>query len=162
MGRLEDLAAQYAANARYDLSQALDHITSLDEEGELGDHDLGRIADRYHLMTWWQKVTDLTHGSEDTVDGATAILTVRQRAHRYLLEVGARTHGSAFALAMAESRRTAAHTFLNATRQLADALTPPPPPGTHPAKQPAEHPTAHPAPAGPGPGPGAWSDPPVF
>ncbi|GAA4102313.1 hypothetical protein [Nonomuraea soli] len=133
MGRLEDLLAQFANDARYELSQALTPVCSLDDEGKLGDHDLGRIADRYHLMTWWQEVTDLTHGIEEAVDGGTAILTVRQRARRYLLEVRVRAYGSASTMAMAESRRASAQTFLDQTRQLADALTPPLARGAHPA-----------------------------
>ncbi|MFI6296655.1 hypothetical protein ACIBEJ_34055 [Nonomuraea sp. NPDC050790] len=153
MGRLEDLISTHAANARYELSQALTSITSLDEEGKLGDYDLGRIADRYHLMTWWQEVTDLTCGIEETVDGGTAVLMIRQRAQRYLLEVRVRTFSSAFTMAMAESRRNAAQNFLDATRQLADALTPPPPPDAHPDDTYGGH---------AGPGSGVWSDPPVF
>lgn len=124
MDQFEDLISTHAANARYDLGQALTPVCSLDDEGKLGDHDLGRIADRYHLMTWWQEVTDLTHGIEETIDGGTALLTVRQRAQRYLIEVGVRAYGSTFAFAMAESRRSAAQAFLDATRQIADALAP--------------------------------------
>ncbi|WP_157254891.1 hypothetical protein [Nonomuraea typhae] len=152
MSRLEDLVIQYATNARHALSEALDRVCSLDDEGKLGDYDLGRIADRYHLMTWWQEVTDLTHGIEDTVDGGTAVLTVRQRAQQFLLE--ARTpYGGAFALAMAESRRAAAQSFLDKTRQLADALTPPHTPAARPDDTYGGH-------AGPLPDP--WTSPPVF
>ncbi|MFE0156731.1 hypothetical protein ACFWY5_57070 [Nonomuraea sp. NPDC059007] len=152
MGRLEDIASQYATNARHALSEALDHICSLDEEGNLGDYDLGRIADHYHHLAWWQQVTDLTHGIENTVDGGTAVLTVRQRAQQFLLE--ARTpYGGAFALAMAESRRAAAQTFLDKTRQLADALTTPPTPDARPDDTYGGH-------AGPLPDP--WNEPPVF
>jgi hypothetical protein len=143
MGRLEDLISTHAANARHDLGKALTAVCSIDDEAMLGDSDLGRIADYYHRMTWWQQVTDLTHGREETVDGGTAILTVRQRAQHYLVNTRERGYSSAFAVAMAESRRDAAQTFLEATRQLAEALTPPP----ARTPRPAGPPSVGPAPA---------------
>ncbi|NBF00617.1 hypothetical protein FE391_46905 [Nonomuraea sp. KC401] len=122
MGRLEDLAVQYANAARWDLRQALTRIVRLDEEGTLHDKDLGRIAYAYQRLSWWQQVTDLTHGREDTVDGASALLTVRQHAQRLLLHARPVTNGGLFAQAMEESRRGGARAFLDATDKLAQAL----------------------------------------
>lgn len=122
MGRLEDLATSYASNARYDLGKALNRIASLDDEGTLGDDDLSRIADFYHRMAWWQQVTDLTQGREETVDGGNALLAVRQRAQEFLINARPVTSGGLFAQAMAESRRGGARAFLDATQKLADAL----------------------------------------
>ncbi|MGW2157529.1 hypothetical protein [Nonomuraea sp. NPDC001699] len=126
MGRLEDLAMYNASLARHDLSEALNRIASLDDVGTLRDKDLGRIAYAYQRMSWWQQVTDLTHGREETVDGATALLTVRQRAEQLLINTRPLTNGGLFALAMAESRRGGARAFLDATQNLAEALTLPP------------------------------------
>ncbi|MEV4800768.1 hypothetical protein AB0K18_12210 [Nonomuraea sp. NPDC049421] len=122
MGRLEDLAMHNATLARHELSEALNRIGSIDDEGTLRDKDLGRIAHAYHRMSWWQQVTDLTHGQEETVDGATALLIVRQRAQESLINARPLTNGGLFALAMAESRRGGARAFLDATQALADAL----------------------------------------
>ncbi|MET9244919.1 hypothetical protein [Nonomuraea sp. NPDC003709] len=122
MGRLEDLAVHYANAARWELSEALNRIASLDDEGTLHDKDLGRIAYAYQRMSWWQQVTDLTHGSEETVDGGTALLTVRQRAHESLINARPVNNGGLFAQAMAESRRGGARAFLDATEKLAEAL----------------------------------------
>ncbi|MFC7101201.1 hypothetical protein ACFQQB_12385 [Nonomuraea rubra] len=105
MGRLEDLAVHYANAARWELSQALNRIATLDDEGTLHDKDLARIAYAYQRMSWWQQVTDLTHGREDTVDGATALLTVRQRAQDLLINARPVNNGGLFVLAMAEARR---------------------------------------------------------
>ncbi|MFD9950744.1 hypothetical protein ACFWYW_59255 [Nonomuraea sp. NPDC059023] len=85
MGRLEDLASQHATNARHALGEALDRVCSLDDEGNLDDATLARIAHTYHRLAWWQQVTDLTHGIENTLDGGTAILTVRQHAREFLI-----------------------------------------------------------------------------
>ncbi|WP_431904022.1 hypothetical protein [Nonomuraea sp. bgisy101] len=133
MGRLEDLATSYANNARYDLGKALNRIASLDDEGTLGDDDLSLIAYSYHRMSWWLQVTDLTHGREETVDGGTALLTVRQRAQEFLIDARLVTSGGLFAQAMAESRRGGARAFLDATQKLADALALPVEPDAHPA-----------------------------
>ncbi|MEV0615683.1 hypothetical protein AB0I81_20375 [Nonomuraea sp. NPDC050404] len=122
MGRLEDLAVHYANAARRELSEALNRIASLDEEGTLHDKDLGRIAYAYQRMSWWQQVTDLTHGREDTMDGGTALLTVRQRARNLLINARPVSNGGLFALAMAEVRRGGARAFLDATEKLANAL----------------------------------------
>ncbi|MFI9552699.1 hypothetical protein [Nonomuraea endophytica] len=161
MGRLEERASQHAHDARHALGEALDRVCSLDDEGNLDDATLARIAHTYHRMSWWQQVTDLTHGIEDTVDGGTAILTVRQHAREFLISARP-SHGGLFAQAMAESRRNAAQGFLAATQRIADALTPP------------HTPTAPPAPAAPatrpddtygghaGPLPDPWTTPPVF
>lgn len=144
MERLEDLATRYVNNARHDLGDALTPIFSLDEEGTLGDKDLGRIAYAYQRMSWWQQVTDLTHGREETVDGATALLIVRQRAEELLVNARPLTNGGLFALAMAESRRGGARAFLDATQKLADALTPPPARDARPADGPTAHTTSPP------------------
>ncbi|MEU4574622.1 hypothetical protein [Nonomuraea sp. NPDC023979] len=136
MGRLEDLAVHNANLARYELSEALNRIAHLDEEGTLHDKDLGRIAHAYHRMSWWQQVTDLTHGREETVDGATALLTVRQQAEQLLINARPLTNGGLFALAMAESRRGGARAFLDATQKLAEALALPPSRDTSPAANP--------------------------
>ncbi|SEN78737.1 hypothetical protein [Nonomuraea pusilla] len=144
MGRLEDLALHNASLARHELSEALNRIVCLDDEGTLRDKDLGRIAYAYHRMSWWQQVTDLTHGCEETVDGATAILIVRQRAQELLINARPLVNGGLFALAMAESRRGGARAFLDATQTLADALTPPP--GRD--AEPVNATTAHAMPAG--------------
>ncbi|MFB4284999.1 hypothetical protein ACBJ59_57715 [Nonomuraea sp. MTCD27] len=122
MGRLEDLAIHHATAARWELGEALNRIASLDDEGTLHDKDLGRIAYAYQRMTWWQQVTDLTHGREETVDGATALLTVRQRAQDLLINARPVNNGGLFALAMAECRRGGARAFLDATEKLVDAL----------------------------------------
>ncbi|MBF8194460.1 hypothetical protein ITP53_54170 [Nonomuraea sp. K274] len=122
MGRLEDLAVQYANAARWELNQALTRIVCLDEEGMLHDKDLGRIAYAYQRLSWWRQVTDLTHGREEPVGGATALLTVRQRAHALLLHARPVTNGGLFAQAMEESRRGGARAFLDATEKLAEAL----------------------------------------
>ncbi|MBB6553323.1 hypothetical protein [Nonomuraea rubra] len=122
MGRLEDLAVHYANTARWELSQALNRIATLDDEGTLHDKDLGRIAYAYQRMSWWQQVTDLTHGREEPIDGATALLTVRQRAQDLLINARPVNNGGLFTLAMAECRRGGARAFLDATEKLADAL----------------------------------------
>ncbi|MEU6718659.1 hypothetical protein ABZ897_44955 [Nonomuraea sp. NPDC046802] len=122
MGRLEDLAVHYANAARCELSEALTRIVSLDDEGTLHDKDLARIAYAYQRMSWWQQVTDLTHGREETIDGATALLTVRQRARELLINARPVNNGGLFALAMSESRRGGARAFLDATQKLAEAL----------------------------------------
>ncbi|GAA4924058.1 hypothetical protein HD597_011230 [Nonomuraea thailandensis] len=122
MGRLEDLAVHYANAARWELSEALNRIATLDDEGTLHDKDLGRIAYAYQRMSWWQQVTDLTHGREEPIDGATALLTVRQRAQDLLINARPVNNGGLFVLAMAEARRGGARAFLDATEKLADAL----------------------------------------
>ncbi|MGW0805570.1 hypothetical protein [Nonomuraea sp. NPDC002799] len=122
MGRLEDLAVHHANAARWELSEAITRIVALDDEGTLHDKDLGRIAYAYQRMSWWQQVTDLTHGREESVDGATALWTVRQRARELLINARPVTNGGLFALAMAESRRSGARAFLDATEKLAEAL----------------------------------------
>ncbi|MGP3917748.1 hypothetical protein [Nonomuraea sp. 10N515B] len=122
MGRLEDLAIHNANAARWELNEALTRIASLDEEGTLHDKDLGRIAYAYQRLSWWQQVTDLTHDSEEPVDGGTALLTVRQRAQQFLIDARPATNGGLFVLAMAESRRGGARAFLDATEKLAEAL----------------------------------------
>ncbi|NJP96419.1 hypothetical protein HCN51_44505 [Nonomuraea sp. FMUSA5-5] len=122
MGRLEDLAVHYANAARWELSEALTRIATLDDEGTLHDKDLGRIAYAYQRMSWWQQVTDLTHGREEPIDGATALLTVRQRAQDLLINARPVNNGGLFVLAMAEARRGGARAFLDATEKLADAL----------------------------------------
>ncbi|MFB4285882.1 hypothetical protein ACBJ59_62265 [Nonomuraea sp. MTCD27] len=122
MGRLEDLAIHHATAARWELSEALNRIATLDDEGTLHDKDLGRIAYAYQRMSWWQQVTDLTHGREEPIDGATALLTVRQRAQDLLINARPVNNGGLFALAMAEARRGGARAFLDATEKLADAL----------------------------------------
>ncbi|MFK4043153.1 hypothetical protein ACI2LC_45770 [Nonomuraea wenchangensis] len=125
MGRLEDLALHNANLARHELSEALNRLASLDDEGTLRGKDLGRIAYAYHRMSWWQQVTDLICGHEETVDGASALLIVRQRAQELLINARPLTNGGLFALAMAESCRGGARAFLDATQALADALTMP-------------------------------------
>ncbi|MEV4362695.1 hypothetical protein [Nonomuraea sp. NPDC049625] len=122
MGRLEDLAVHHANAARWELGEALNRIASLDDEGTLRDKDLARIAYAYQRMSWWLQVTDLTHGREETVDGATALLTVRQRARELLINARPVNNGGLFALAMAESRRGGARAFLDATEKLAEVL----------------------------------------
>ncbi|MFC4014806.1 hypothetical protein ACFOY2_46825 [Nonomuraea purpurea] len=122
MGRLEDLAVHYANAARWELGEALIRIASLDDEGTLHDKDLARIAYAYQRMSWWQQVTDLTHGREETIDGATALLTVRHQARELLINARPVNNGGLFALAMAESRRGGARAFLDATEKLAEAL----------------------------------------
>ncbi|SEH02408.1 hypothetical protein SAMN05444920_12666 [Nonomuraea solani] len=122
MGRLEDQAVRHANTARWELSEALNRIAFLDEEGTLHDKDLARIAYAYQRLSWWQQVTDLTHGREDTVDGGTAVLTVRRRAQEVLINSRPVSNGGLFALAMAESRRGGARAFLDATDKLAEAL----------------------------------------
>ncbi|MEU8324133.1 hypothetical protein AB0C33_37725 [Nonomuraea sp. NPDC048881] len=139
MGRLEDLVLHNACLTRHELGEALNRIASLDDEGTLRDKDLGRIAYAYQRMSWWQQVADLTHGREETVDGATALEIVRQRAQDLLINARPLTNGGLFALAMAESRRGGARAFLDATQNLADALTPPPARDAHPADGPATH-----------------------
>ncbi|MFI7131309.1 hypothetical protein ACIBQ1_36880 [Nonomuraea sp. NPDC050153] len=133
MGRLEDLAVHYATAARWELGEALARIASLDDEGTLRDKDLGRIAYAYQRMSWWQQVTDLTHGLEKTVDGATALMTVRQRARESLINARPVNNGGLFALAMAESRRGGARAFLDATEKLAEELALPTDQDTPPA-----------------------------
>ncbi|MCF6476846.1 hypothetical protein FAF44_52290 [Nonomuraea sp. MG754425] len=133
MERLEDLASHYATVARRELGEALNRIASLDDEGTLYDRDLARIAYAYQRMSWWQQVTDLTHGREETVDGATALMTVRQRAQDLLINARPVNNGGLFALAMAESRRGGARAFLNATEKLAEALALPVDHDTRPA-----------------------------
>ncbi|MEV0386883.1 hypothetical protein [Nonomuraea sp. NPDC050643] len=133
MGRLEDQAVRHANTARWELSEALNRIACLDEEGTLHDKDLARIAYAYQRMSWWQQVTDLTHGREDTVDGATALLAVRQRAQELLLNARPVSNGGLFALAMAECRRGGARAFLDATEKLAEALALPSDHDTRPA-----------------------------
>ncbi|GAA3616019.1 hypothetical protein GCM10022419_121640 [Nonomuraea rosea] len=133
MGRLEDQAIRHANTARWELSEALNRIACLDEQGTLHDKDLARIAYAYQRMSWWQQVTDLTHGREDTVDGATAVLTVRQRAQELLLNARPMSNGGLFALAMTESRRGGARAFLDATEKLAEALALPADHDTRPA-----------------------------
>lgn len=133
MGRLEELAVHQANAARWELSEALNRIASLDDEGTLHDKDLGRIAHAYQRLSWWQQVTDLTHGREETIDGATALLTVRQQARELLINARPMNNGGLFALAMAESRRGGARAFLDATEKLAEALALPPDHDTHPA-----------------------------
>jgi hypothetical protein len=133
MGRLEDLALHYATAARRDLGEALNRIACLDEEGMLYDRDLARIAYTYQRLAWWQQVTDLTHGREQPIDGATALLTVRQRAQDLLINARPLTNGGLFALAMAESRRGGARAFLDATEKLAEALALPADHDTYPA-----------------------------
>ncbi|MFE0156516.1 hypothetical protein ACFWY5_55960 [Nonomuraea sp. NPDC059007] len=155
MGRLEERASQHVHDARHALGEALDRVCSLDDEGSLDDGTLARIAHLYHRMSWWQQVTDLTHGVEDTVDGGTAILTVRQHAREFLISARP-SHGGLFAQAMAESRRHAAQGFLAATQRIADALTTPPAPAA-PATCPDDTYGGH---AGPLPDP--WTSPPVF
>ncbi|NRQ40787.1 hypothetical protein HII36_54635 [Nonomuraea sp. NN258] len=134
MGRLEDLVIHYLNAARWELSEALNRIVCLDDGGTLHGKDLGRIAYAYQRVSWWQQVTDLTHGREETLDGATALLTVRQWARESLINARPVTNGGLFTLAMAESRRGGARAFLDATEKLADALTPPPAPGVRPAE----------------------------
>ncbi|MFF0861406.1 hypothetical protein ACFYUV_06615 [Nonomuraea sp. NPDC003560] len=126
MGRLEDLVLHNACLARHELGEALNRIASLDDEGTLRDKDLGRIAYAYQRMSWWQQAADLIHGREETVDGGTALLIVRQRAQDLLINARALTNGGLFALAMAESRRGGARAFLDATQNLAEALALPP------------------------------------
>ncbi|MFC5828055.1 hypothetical protein [Nonomuraea insulae] len=133
MGRLEDLAVHYANAARWELGEALNRIACLDDEGTLHDKDLGRIAYAYQRLSWWQQVTDLTHGREEAVDGATALLTVRQRAQDLLINARPVNNGGLFALAMAESRRGGARAFLDATEKLAEALALPSDHDTRPA-----------------------------
>ncbi|MEV0621722.1 hypothetical protein AB0I81_50935 [Nonomuraea sp. NPDC050404] len=133
MGRLEEQAIRHANTARWELGEALTRIASLDEEGTLHDKDLARIACAYQRMSWWQQVTDLTHGREDTVDGGTAVLTVRQRAQEVLINARPVINGGLFALAMAESRRGGARAFLDATEKLAEALALPCDQGVRPA-----------------------------
>jgi hypothetical protein len=122
MGRIEDLIVHHATAARWDLGEALNRIACLEDEGTLHDKDLGRIAYSYQRLSWWQQVTDLTHGREETVDGAAALLTVRQRARESLINARPVNNGGLFALAMAESRRGGARAFLDATEKLAEAL----------------------------------------
>ncbi|MFI6816117.1 hypothetical protein ACIBG7_27185 [Nonomuraea sp. NPDC050328] len=136
MGRLGNLIIIHAVDADYELGEALIRVNAIQEEGTLDDHALGKVADLYHLRSWWQEVTDLTHGREESVDGGAALLAVRHNAEQYLILLPARTHASAFALAMAESRRAAAQKFLHATRPLADALTLPPARANRPADNP--------------------------
>ncbi|MER6007946.1 hypothetical protein ABT120_56065 [Nonomuraea angiospora] len=133
MGRLEDLAVHYANAARWELGEALARIASLDDEGTLHDKDLARIAYACQRMSWWQQVTDLTHGREETVDGATALMTVRQRARESLINARPVNNGGLFAQAMAESRRGGARAFLDATEKLAEALALPTDQDTPPA-----------------------------
>ncbi|MEV0623542.1 hypothetical protein AB0I81_60215 [Nonomuraea sp. NPDC050404] len=133
MGRLEDLALHYATAARRELGEALNRIASLDDEGTLYDRDLGRIAYAYQRLTWWQQVTDLTHGREEPIDGAIALLAVRQRAQDLLINARPVHNGGLFALAMAESRRGGARAFLDATEKLAEALAFPADHDTRPA-----------------------------
>lgn len=139
MGRLEDLALHNANLARHELSEALNRIVCLDDEGTLRDKDLARIAYAYHRLSWWQQVTDLTHGREETVDGATALAIVRQRAKDLLINARPLTNGGLFALAMAESRRGGARAFLDATQKLAEALTLPPTRDARPDDGPTTH-----------------------
>jgi hypothetical protein len=122
MGHLEDLALHYTVTARCELSEALNRIACLDDEGTLREKDLARIAYAYQRMLWWQQVTDLTHGREETVDGGTALVTVRQQAREFLINARPVNNGGLFALAMAESRRGGARAFLDATEKLAEAL----------------------------------------
>ncbi|MGW4792454.1 hypothetical protein ACWEPC_08590 [Nonomuraea sp. NPDC004297] len=133
MGRLEDLASHYATVARRELGEALNRIASLDDEGTLYDRDLARIAYAYQRMSWWQQVTDLTHSGEETADGATALMTVRQRAQEFLINARPVNNGGVFALAMAESRRSGARAFLDATEKLSEALALPADHDTRPA-----------------------------
>ncbi|GAA2213305.1 hypothetical protein GCM10009850_087670 [Nonomuraea monospora] len=133
MGRLEDLALHYTCTARGELGEALNRIACLDDEGTLYDKDLGRIAYAYQRMSWWQQVTDLTHGREEPVDGATALLTVRQRAQDLLVNARPVSNGGLFVLAMAEARRGGARAFLDATEKLAQALALPADHDTRPA-----------------------------
>ncbi|MFI9597940.1 hypothetical protein [Nonomuraea sp. NPDC052265] len=133
MGRLEDLVSHYATAARWELSEALSRIVSLDDEGTLGDKDLGRIAYAYQRLSWWQQVTDLTHGCEETLDGGTALLTVRQQARESLINARPVNNGGLFAQAMAEVRRGGARAFLDATEKLAEAIALPIDHGVRPA-----------------------------
>ncbi|MCC5579243.1 hypothetical protein IMZ11_26805 [Microtetraspora sp. AC03309] len=115
---------RYAAERRDDAGEAwakaAARVTGRIDEGEyLTASDLAEIALHQHLHGWWRWATALIEN--EGVNGANAILQVRQQAEHHLIDMPPVRHGGLFEQAMAEARREAAQRFLKTTEKLAAA-----------------------------------------